>query len=519
MKKTAERTKRYYINCENPFWLFTEAGVIMGEIQIVQNEFSEVEEVSLWIYNKDHVIVSDMSLTKEFLGDDGKEAVDFIDEFLKGCSDTRNTIEIFIKDKRVLAAKREIKVFDDVIGYCVGFTYRDNDSDIDKDSFDEKMELFLNITVAIYQSYKENERLREELNRVKVAEKNAEQEKERLQHENDFDSLTKVHSRSYFFKLLDRADKDETLLPISLVVGDVNNLKFTNDMFGHRHGDWLLCKIAQILQEEAINEESVIARCGGDEFFIFMPNTKRAGANYYCKRVTERLARENDTCLPPSISLGSAKKSEMSQSLHRLLETADAKMYAVKSEFKQKQNLFEDMLQILYSRKFLTREGIDRKSKMVSDFAATFNWSPQKIQQCVYLARYQDIGLSVVPERIYNKQEEYSDREWREIKKHPQLGMKIALITVETAPISEWMYCTHENYDGSGWPRALKGKELTAEVTLVRLVTEFVEEEERSGSSQAYNYIKEQRGKIFEPQMTDKFLKFLNTYINNLNIN
>lgn len=489
----------------------------MNDLQVIQDEFSDSSGVSFWICNCDNEFVTEKSLSTVFLGEDGKQIVDYVYTFVKNSGDENITTEISVNDVTIWVSKQIINVDNESIGYCVGIIDRENEQNIDEELFNEDVYLFNKIVTTIYSGLKENEKLRGELLKVKAAEKSVEEEKERLQHENDYDELTKVHSRSYFFKLLDSADKDESLLPISLVVGDVNNLKFTNDMFGHRHGDWLLCKIAQILMEEAMEEGYIVARCGGDEFFIFMPNTKRAGANYYCKRVTDRLAKENDTCLPPSISLGSAKKSEMSQSLHRLLEVADAKMYAVKSRFKQKLNQFDLMMEILYSRGFLTREGVERKVKLVSEFGNYIGWTSQKIQLCKYLVKYQDIGLSVVPERIYKKEGEYNDREWREIKKHPQLGMKIALIDSKIAPISEWMHSTHENYDGSGWPSALKGKAISQENTLVRLVTEFVEMEEKEGSDGAYKYIEEKTGIIFEPELAKKFIVFLQENVINKN--
>jgi diguanylate cyclase (GGDEF)-like protein len=357
--------------------------------------------------------------------------------------------------------------------------------------------------------------LQESLKSHQEIERNMEVEKAKLQLENDFDELTGVHSRSYFYKQLDIMDKREDLLPISLIVGDVNNLKFTNDLFGHRHGDYLLCRIADVLKAQAerlkeeIGKEVIIARCGGDEFNILMPNAQRRDANYYCHLVREALKKENGLCMKPSISLGSAKKTEIEQSLNRLLETADAKMYAAKREYKQNLDQFEEMMEVLFARRYLSRSQVEKKMDMMVQFAEFLGWTEATTGKCRNLIRYQDVGLTIVPERIYRKKGAYTDREWREIKKHPQLGMKLMLIRPDLAPISDMMYQTHENYDGSGWPRGISGDAISLEVMAVRIVTEFLNLSEECSFSEACAYIKEGSGKLFEPEMAEDFIHFV----------
>lgn len=485
----------------------------MDDIQIIQNDFSKIVGVSLWVCNSSYDSITKKTLTGEFDSEEGHRIADIAETTVAKKSVSEDVSLLHIEDKEIIVKSMPVFYEEDILGYCVGIMFKDNTTEVDEEIFYNKVKFFTSIISGIYRAFKEKEKLNEELSRIKVAERNFQVENARLQHENDYDELTKVHSRSYFFKLLEEADKDESLLPISLVVGDVNNLKFTNDMFGHRHGDWLLCVVADILQQEAEAENYTVARCGGDEFFVYMPNTRRSGANYYCKRVKERLAQEFSTCLTPSISLGCAKKSEMTQSLNRLLEVADAKMYAVKSEFKQEQNSFEEILNVLKARGYTTEELLSRTCDIAEQFATALDWKQDRIQKCIYLARYQDIGLSIVPKRVYRKEGEYNEREWREIKKHPQLGMKIALISTETEGISDWMYYTHENYDGTGWPRALSGKAIPPEVTLVRLATEFAQKEDAEGQKAAYDFIVEQSGRMFEPSMADEFVRFLDENI------
>ena len=94
---------------------------------------------------------------------------------------------------------------------------------------------------------------------------------DKIKHLCFHDKLTGLYNRAYFEEELERLNNSR-LLPISVIMGDVNNLKVINDTFGHQHGDQLLIKIADILRS-TFRKSDVISRFGGDEFSIILPNT------------------------------------------------------------------------------------------------------------------------------------------------------------------------------------------------------------------------------------------------------
>ncbi len=478
------------------------------DLKRLQEGFARLTGTSLWFLEGKKVI-QPRSLTHE----ESKEFLAAVDQviFTMGINDT--FAELVFGEDTFYIGQRPVFMEGEREG-CYAFMRKKTDM-VTEEMFDWQAGCWMELLSGYIIREQRVFSLQEELKNHVEIERNMEVEKAKLQLENDYDELTGVHSRSYFYSQMKQMDKRKDLLPISLIVGDVNNLKFTNDMFGHRHGDYLLQEIARILKEqgehirEELGKEIIIARCGGDEFNILMPGCQRRDANYYCHLVTEELKREKGLCLTPSISLGSVKKTEMGQSLNRLLETADAKMYAAKREYKQNLDQFEEMMEILFARRYLSRSVTDKKMDMVSRFAEYLGWTQTTVNNCRNLMRYQDVGLTVVPERIYRKKEGYTEREWREIKKHPQLGMKLALIRPDLAPISEMMYQTHENYDGSGWPKGVAGEAILQEVMAVRLVTEYLDFEVDSSPAEACAFIEREKGKIFEPEMAEKFIAFV----------
>ena len=78
------------------------------------------------------------------------------------------------------------------------------------------------------------------------------------------DELTGLYNRRFFEEKLREIDTEDNY-PISIIISDVNGLKFTNDIFGHTAGDRLIKNFAEILQKFC-RQEDIVARIGGDEF-------------------------------------------------------------------------------------------------------------------------------------------------------------------------------------------------------------------------------------------------------------
>lgn len=142
------------------------------------------------------------------------------------------------------------------------------------------------------------------------------------------DPVTGLHNRAYFEMKIRELDRED-VLPLSIIVGDLNLLKITNDTFGHRAGDSLLCGLAKVFRDNCRSTD-VITRWGGDEFVILLPNTGAVEALAVCERIRAACGQYHDCSVALSAALGTATRTTMDEPLRDVLKTAEERMYKQK---------------------------------------------------------------------------------------------------------------------------------------------------------------------------------------------
>ncbi|MBI5877061.1 MAG: PAS domain S-box protein [Chloroflexi bacterium] len=159
------------------------------------------------------------------------------------------------------------------------------------------------------------------------------QTEDQLRYISTHDALTGVYSRSFLEAELERLATSRDF-PISILVADLDNMKTTNDRLGHAAGDELLRRAARVLQS-AFRASDILARMGGDEFVLVLPETDAECAAQVMGRIRENVALANraQAGVPLSLSLGTA--TAMHGDLQEALKLADARMYEDKRARKE----------------------------------------------------------------------------------------------------------------------------------------------------------------------------------------
>lgn len=142
------------------------------------------------------------------------------------------------------------------------------------------------------------------------------------------DALTGVYSRRYFAEEVARLERTRRY-PISVISADLDDLKRTNDTLGHAQGDMLLLKAAELLAS-VVRPDDVLARVGGDEFVILLPQTDDLAADAVVRRVRTRIDEQPLEEVPRvSLSIGCATAE--ADGLGGAIQIADARMYEHKA--------------------------------------------------------------------------------------------------------------------------------------------------------------------------------------------
>ncbi|MGI6083932.1 MAG: HD domain-containing phosphohydrolase [Acetivibrionales bacterium] len=331
------------------------------------------------------------------------------------------------------------------------------------------------------------------------------------------DVLTGLYNRRYFEEEKKRLDM-MPYIPLSIIVGDINGLKLINDALGHSAGDKLIKKISEILVG-CCNNGEIIARIGGDEFGILLPNTGADAVYKKMKQIekacSEYRGKKRDDPYHTSISLGCATRNSMGESLIDVIRVAEEYMY--RDKLLQNRSLHSSIISsmkiTLFEKSQETEEHAQRMIKLSRAIGKEMNLKDEQLNELELLSTLHDIGKIGISDAILNKPGKLTDEEWQEMKKHPTIGYRIAMSSPELAPIAEYILYHHERWDGKGYPNKLKGEEIPLLSRILAVVDAYdAMTQDRSyrkamTKEAAIEEIRANIGKQFDPNIARIFIE------------
>ncbi|MEA1960739.1 MAG: PAS domain S-box protein [Bacillota bacterium] len=331
------------------------------------------------------------------------------------------------------------------------------------------------------------------------------------------DALTQLHNRTYFEEELQRLN-DECYNPVGIMVFDLDGLKLVNDTLGHDAGDRLLIKTADILRN-SFQVGHLISRVGGDEFAVLLPNTKREKMDQICWNINLTIEAYNhlNPQLPLSLSLGMGLREGSAGSLRDVFKEADDAMYRNKLYNSKSAHsaVVQTLLKALEARDFITEGHGERMQRLVVLLGTELGMNETELTTLRLFAHFHDIGKVGVPDRILFKEAALTREEYEEMKRHCEIGKRIALASPELTSIADLILMHHEWWNGNGYPLHLSGERIPMECRILALtdaydaMTSDRPYRAAMSSEAAKDEIRRCAGTQFDPYLSGIFLDLL----------
>ncbi|MGE5416249.1 MAG: PAS domain S-box protein [Acidobacteriota bacterium] len=340
---------------------------------------------------------------------------------------------------------------------------------------------------------------------------------EQLKYLTMYDSLTGLYNRTYFWEEMKIVEHDR-YNPVGLIICDVDGLKLVNDTVGHKSGDTLIADAAQLIQG-CFRDDDTVAHIGGDEFAIIVRNTPEWAVDNSCVRIRKAIQRYNaeHPNIPLSISIGWAVRNNSNKTMLELFDEADDAMYREKLHNGRiaRVTVVQALMKSLKARYFITEGHANRSQELAANMAECLELSTQHTEYLCILAQFHDIGKVRIPEEILFKPDILNHAEFEEIKRHSEIGHRIALTVPDLAPVADWILKHHEWWDGSGYPLGLKGEDIPLESRIVSIVDAYEAMTSDRPYRQAMSHpeavleLRKNAGIQFDPELVSKFLEVL----------
>ncbi|NLM53408.1 MAG: diguanylate cyclase [Firmicutes bacterium] len=332
-----------------------------------------------------------------------------------------------------------------------------------------------------------------------------------------FDSLTGLYNRRFVEEEMRRLDQGSQL-PISIILADVDGLKLVNDSLGHQEGDVLLKTMADVLQQ-ACRPEDIVGRWAGDEFVILLPKTDHKQAWHIANRIKLLCEAQTGKLIPMSASVGAATKVDRGQTMAEVFNEAEKIMYKEKTlSARDTRSAFaESLRRILLERTGETEAHMRNLQILGLALGQAIGLDEWHLHQIRLLATFHDIGKVRIPAELLRKRGGLTSEEQEIIRTHPETGYRIACIAPDFQHAAEAILAHHEYWDGSGYPKGLKGKQIPLAARVHAITNRFDvllfgrPNVPAVSVTSALRELKVGAGTLYEPQLVDAFVNLVRT--------
>ena len=325
------------------------------------------------------------------------------------------------------------------------------------------------------------------------------------------DQLTGLYNRRHYEENLSLLDVKENY-PLTIIMSDINGLKLINDAFGHTAGDELLIASASILEDFCV-EKCILARIGGDEFVLVLPNTNETEAEKIITEIHNKAKFIKINSIPLSVSFGYKTKHKSSENIQEIYRSAEDAMYREKliEIPSMRGGAIETILSTLYEKDENSEIHSRSVSRLSERLAKAYGLNRIDVMKVKTAGLLHDIGKIIIPVTILKKVGSLTKEEYDYMKTHSEIGFRILNSTAEMREISDIVLNHHERWDGKGYPRGIQVDKIPIESRIIAIADAYdAMTSERTyreiiSEKEALKEILDNAGTQFDPELVKVF--------------
>ncbi|MDU4959551.1 MAG: diguanylate cyclase [Sporomusaceae bacterium] len=336
-----------------------------------------------------------------------------------------------------------------------------------------------------------------------------------LRQLNRYDALTGLFNRRCFEQEL--RYRSAASGAAGVIVCALNGLRLINNSLGRKAGDTYLQAVAEILKR-SLGVDDHIARIDGGEFAVILAAADVEATAAACRQIDRGIAEYNRLLPGVRLALAVGQASGAAASLELLFSEAENMMYRQKQQRGGSEPVILDgLLRSAQERDYGDDGHPQRVEEYALKLAAALQLTPQQRENIRLLARYHDIGAAGLDERLLLKPGKLTAEEREKIKKHCEIGWRIASCVPALSAIADLILRHHEQWDGGGYPLGIRCGDIPVECRVLAIADAY--EVMTAGRpyrrpispEQAAAELRRGAGRQFDPELVGRFLPLLDS--------
>jgi len=296
--------------------------------------------------------------------------------------------------------------------------------------------------------------------------------------------------------------------------GDIIWVEISTKYRYNSEGDIEIVGVSRNIDERKKSEKEILYLGYHDQLTGLYNRRLYEEAEGIITRIKDQLLEEKIESIGISISFGYETKHKMEESIQEIIKKTEDHMYRHKlyESSSMRRKTIDLIMNALFEKDNREMQHAKKVSEICEALANKMNLDQDDVNQARIAGLMHDIGKIGIDERIFSNQQKLDNGEWKEIKRHSEVGYRILTSVNEFSEIAVDILAHHERWDGEGYPKGLVGEEIPLRARIIAVVDAYDAMTigrpyiKARSKEEAINEIQRCSGTQFDPEIAKVFI-------------